>query len=114
MIKWLNFFYTFSRHENQSLKVVKFDVEKEIPVRGPDGFCIPCSSSEAGELISEIGPGRAFAGYYGNKEGTNKKVLRDVFQRGDQYFRTGDLIRWDTNTGYFYFVDRIGDTFSKD
>jgi fatty-acyl-CoA synthase len=33
-----------------------------------------------------------------------------VFKKGDLWFRTGDLMRKDKN-GYFYFVDRIGDTF---
>ena len=38
------------------------------------------------------------------------KILRDVFEKGDAWFRTGDLMRKD-DRGYFYFVDRIGDTF---
>ncbi|MBV9305051.1 MAG: AMP-binding protein [Acidobacteriaceae bacterium] len=33
-----------------------------------------------------------------------------MFERGDAWFRTGDLMRRDEQ-GYFYFVDRIGDTF---
>jgi fatty-acyl-CoA synthase len=33
-----------------------------------------------------------------------------VFKPGDAWFRTGDLMRRDAQ-GYFYFVDRIGDTF---
>jgi fatty-acyl-CoA synthase len=37
-------------------------------------------------------------------------VLRNVFEKGDAWFRTGDLMRKD-QAGYFYFVDRIGDTF---
>ena len=32
------------------------------------------------------------------------------FEKGDAWFRTGDLMRRDEH-GYFYFVDRIGDTF---
>ena len=31
-------------------------------------------------------------------------------QKGDKYFRTGDLARY-TPEGYVYFVDRVGDTF---
>jgi fatty-acyl-CoA synthase len=33
-----------------------------------------------------------------------------VFAPEDAWFRTGDLMRMDAS-GYFYFVDRIGDTF---
>ena len=33
-----------------------------------------------------------------------------MFKPGDAWFRTGDLMRKDEQ-GYFYFVDRIGDTF---
>ena len=39
-----------------------------------------------------------------------KKILRDAFEKGDRWFRTGDLMRKDA-LGYYYFVDRIGDTF---
>jgi fatty-acyl-CoA synthase len=33
-----------------------------------------------------------------------------VFKKGDVWFRTGDLMRKDKR-GYYYFIDRIGDTF---
>lgn len=41
---------------------------------------------------------------------TSKKVIKDVFEKGDCFYRTGDLIKRDSK-GYLYFVDRIGDTF---
>ena len=47
---------------------------------------------------------------YADPSATQQKVLRDVFEPGDAWFRTGDLVRQDAN-GYFYFVDRVGDTF---
>src|SRR5262249_48201427 len=50
-----------------------------------------------------------FEGYASEAE-TDKKILHDVFKKGDSWFRTGDLMRKDKH-GYFYFVDRIGDTF---
>jgi fatty-acyl-CoA synthase len=64
-----------------------------------------------GEAIGGISarPGRQFEGYTTRAE-SEKKLLRDVFRRGDLWFRTGDLMRRDAH-GYFYFVDRIGDTF---
>jgi len=94
-------------------KIVKHDVETEMPVRDPKtGFCAECALGEAGELlgyIDEAKPTTSFVGYT-SKEATEKKILRDVLQRGDAYFRTGDLLRLDPD-GYVYFVDRIGDTF---
>ena len=92
-------------------RVVRFDVEREMPVRGPDGLCIECAPDEVGEAVGGIStrPGRQFEGYT-NRGESEKKLLRDVFKKGDVWFRTGDLMRRDEH-GYFYFVDRIGDTF---
>jgi fatty-acyl-CoA synthase len=94
--------------------VVRFDVELQQPVRNAQGFCVECDLNEPGEVIGKIlkdpsKPGARFEGYATEVE-TNKKILRDVFEKGDVWFRTGDLMRKDEH-GYFYFVDRIGDTF---
>ncbi len=94
------------------VELVRFDIEREEPVRGPDGLCIPCAPGEVGEAVGRISsdlPRARFEGY-SNQEATEKKILHDVFEKGDAYFRTGDLMRRDTEN-YFYFVDRIGDTF---
>jgi fatty-acyl-CoA synthase len=92
-------------------RIVKFDIERETPIRGADGFCIECADGEAGEAIGRIRnePGQTFEGYT-QRTDTQKKLLGDVFEKGDLWFRTGDLMRRDAE-GYFYFVDRIGDTF---
>ena len=92
-------------------RIVRFDVEKEMPVRDADGFCIECGDDEAGEAVGRVRneAGATFEGYTGRAD-TEKKLLRDVFQKGDVWFRTGDLMRRDAQ-GYFTFVDRIGDTF---
>jgi fatty-acyl-CoA synthase len=54
-------------------------------------------------------PGNRFEGYAAESQNENK-ILHDVFKKGDAWFRTGDLMRKDAR-GYFYFVDRVGDTF---
>ncbi len=91
------------------MHLVKFDVRKEEVVRGPDGFCVDCEVDEPGEAIGRISATSRFEGY-SDRKASEKKILRDVFKRGDAYFRTGDLLRRDADD-YFYFVDRIGDTF---
>eukprot|EP00298_Acanthocystis_sp_HF-20_P008773 c17890_g1_i1.p1 GENE.c17890_g1_i1~~c17890_g1_i1.p1 ORF type:complete len:628 (-),score=255.17 c17890_g1_i1:76-1959(-) len=89
-------------------KIVKFDVENEIPIRGKDGFCIDCATGEPGELLFPIKNG--YYPGYSDPESTKKKILHDVVVKGDMYYRTGDLLRKEAD-GYIYFVDRIGDTF---
>ena len=94
-----------------NIRLVRFDVETETPVRGPDGRGIEAAIDEPGECLGEIEDNArdAYVGY-ADKAASEKKVLHDVFRVGDAWFRTGDLLRKDRE-GYFYFVDRIGDTF---
>jgi fatty-acyl-CoA synthase len=95
-------------------KVIRFDLESETVVRGGDGYCIECAPDEVGEAIGRIlidpkAPAQRFDGY-ADKDETEKKILRNVFESGDAWFRTGDLLKKDAQ-GYFFFIDRIGDTF---
>jgi len=94
-----------------NIRLIRFDVNTEQPIRGPDGLCQAAAVGEIGEAIGMIGEDirHDFSGY-ADKAASEKKILTDVFKRGDRWFRTGDLMRQDAD-GYFYFVDRIGDTF---
>jgi fatty-acyl-CoA synthase len=92
--------------------IVQFDRARGAPRRDADGFCIRCGTDETGEAIGRIDPaslGGRFEGY-SDAAASEEKILRDVFAPGDAWYRTGDLMRRDAQ-GYFYFVDRIGDTF---
>ena len=94
--------------------LVRFDVEKGEPVRNEYGFCIRCTPNETGEALGKISNDRSnigdrFEGYT-DRQASAKKLLRNVFEHGDEWFRTGDLMRRDEK-GFYYFVDRIGDTF---
>jgi fatty-acyl-CoA synthase len=93
--------------------IVRVDAELGTPIRNADGLCAACGTGEVGEAVGKIGTadeaGGRFEGYTNAAE-TEKKVLRDVFAKGDAWFRTGDLMMRD-ESGFFHFVDRVGDTF---
>ena len=79
-------------------------------LRGKDGFCRRAGPGEAGEAIGRIAQGAARFEGYSDNAATARKILRNVFAPGDAYVRTGDLMRQDAQ-GFYYFVDRLGDTF---
>lgn len=94
--------------------LVAFDRELGEPERDERGFCRSCEVDEAGEAIGRISsstssPESGFDGYT-DRAASDRKILRNVFAEGDAWFRSGDLMRRDA-AGFFYFVDRIGDTF---
>ncbi|KAM3626167.1 uncharacterized protein V6R79_023975 [Siganus canaliculatus] len=90
--------------------LIRYDTEKEEPVRDSRGFCIEVPRGETGLLVAKIGKKTPFSGYAKNKQQTEKKKLTDVFVKGDTYFNSGDLLKIDEE-GFVYFQDRIGDTF---
>jgi fatty-acyl-CoA synthase len=94
--------------------LIKLDVETGEPLRNAEGCCLRCSANEVGEAIGRISSDRSpslgrFEGY-SDKEASDRKILHNVFAMGDVWYRTGDLMRRDQG-GYFYFVDRIGDSY---
>jgi fatty-acyl-CoA synthase len=94
-----------------NIRLVRFDIDTNEPVRAANGLCEEARPGEIGEAIGAIGNDvrHDFSGY-ADKAASEKKILTDVFTRGDKWFRTGDLMRQDSD-GYLYFIDRIGDTF---
>jgi fatty-acyl-CoA synthase len=92
--------------------LVKYDVEAAAPARDAHGRCVACATEEAGEAIGQIVDGAGTTRFegYADEEASRRKILRDVFAPGDAWYRTGDLMRRDAQ-GFFYFVDRVGDTF---
>jgi citronellyl-CoA synthetase len=89
--------------------VVEYDLDTEEPVRGEDGFMKKVAPGETGLILAEISDRMPFAGYTEQGE-TEKKIFRDVFEKGDLWFNSGDLV---LNQGFRHvqFVDRLGDTF---
>ncbi|KAM4528056.1 long-chain fatty acid transport protein 6 [Odontesthes bonariensis] len=91
-------------------ELLRYDPETIEPVRTNSGRCIQAQTGEVGILITPLTAMNQFLGYVGNKEQSEKKLLRDVFKDGDVYFNTGDLLLQDER-GFLFFRDRIGDTF---
>ena len=94
--------------------LIRVDTETGEPVRDAEGACIRCRTNEVGEAIGQIpDAGTSVSGRfegYTSASDSERKVLRSAFEPNDAWFRTGDLMRKDER-GFFYFVDRIGDTF---
>jgi fatty-acyl-CoA synthase len=84
--------------------LIAIDTETNTPLRDESGRCIPAATGEA------IGKLHTIPSFYTDPTASEKKILRDVFEPGDIWFRTGDLMRKDA-AGFYYFVDRLGDTF---
>lgn len=96
---------------------VAVDAETGELVRDPPGtgFVRRARFEEGGEILVKLDPGsqipgRDFRGYWDNEAATSKKIARDVFRKGDCYYRTGDALRRDSD-GRWFFCDRLGDTF---
>lgn len=94
------------------ITIIKCDEDTKEPLRDQTGYCVKCKEDESGLLIGRIVATsrlKEFIGYVDKVE-TQKKILRDVFSKGDAYFNTGDIMLRD-ELGYFYFKDRTGDTY---
>jgi len=89
--------------------IVKYDRETDTPFRNQAGYMTKVSKGEAGLLIGHITEKAPFHGYTDPSK-TASSILKDAFEKGDQWFNTGDIMR---HMGYRHaqFVDRTGDTF---
>ena len=100
--------------DKTNLRLVRFDAATSTHPRGTDGWLQLAAVNEPGEAIGKIHnypdivAGR-FEGYTSAQD-TERKILRNVFEPGDAWWSSGDLLRCDAD-GYCWFVDRIGDTF---
>ncbi|KAI6782667.1 Fatty acid transporter protein-like protein [Emericellopsis cladophorae] len=100
---------------SRSIAVVEVDWATEEPARDPKtGLCRRVKNrGDPGEMLFQLpsdDPTKRFQGYYKNPQANAKKLMRNVLKEGDAWFRTGDVVRWDTE-GRIWFNDRIGDTF---
>ncbi|XP_075933785.1 long-chain fatty acid transport protein 2 isoform X2 [Anarhichas minor] len=90
--------------------LIKYDTERDEPIRDANGLCVESLKGETGLLVSKITDIAPFVGYAQNEEQTERKRLRNVLKKGDLYFNSGDLMKIDKDN-FIYFQDRVGDTF---
>ncbi|WP_120966874.1 long-chain-acyl-CoA synthetase [Comamonas sp. lk] len=100
--------------EKTNLRLVRYDQDKGEYIRDENGYLQLAGVNEPGEAIGMViqHPGVVagrFEGYT-SAEASEKKLIRNVFEPGDVWWTSGDLLRCDEE-GYCWFVDRIGDTF---
>ncbi|XP_050054635.1 long-chain fatty acid transport protein 4-like isoform X1 [Aphis gossypii] len=91
--------------------LIRVDPDTNEPIRGKNNLCIKCKVGEPGLLVGKIRKTteNSFSGYV-EKSASEKKIIKDVFSKGDKVFNSGDvLIRDEYN--FYYFKDRTGDTF---
>jgi len=93
----------------QHWALVDYNNDSGEPVRGSDGFMRKVQTGGQGLLLARIDEKSPFDGYT-DQEKNRKVVLTDVFEKGDRYFNTGDLLR-SIGFGHAQFVDRLGDTY---
>lgn len=95
-------------------RLARYDTTTGQHVRDGEGHLMECKPGEDGELLVKLADKPLISGFefkgYTDEKATQQKILTDVFRKGDRYYRSGDLMRVDED-GYFYFVDRLGDTF---
>ncbi|MGL4317966.1 MAG: long-chain-acyl-CoA synthetase [Pseudomonas sp.] len=89
--------------------IVHYDRDSEAPSRDAQGRLQRVARGEAGLLLGQITAKTPFHGYTDAGK-TESCILRDVFEAGDAWFNTGDLMR-DMGFRHAQFVDRLGDTF---
>lgn len=94
------------RHYYNMYVPVAVDTETGDLIRNPKtGFAMRVPYTVGGEILVSIPGERDFIGYFNNPEATDKKYVRDVFRKGDCYYRSGDALKRDPD-GRWFFTDR--------
>lgn len=91
--------------------LVRMDPLTDDVYRDPKtGFCVQVGAEEPGEAIGRVRDRGVINDYLNNPEASERKLLKDVFAKGDCFHRMGDLLMRDSY-GWIQFHDRMGDTF---
>jgi putative long chain acyl-CoA synthase len=95
---------------SNDMLLVGYDFDRKRLVRDGVGLCVKASNEQAGVLLTRVDashPQTTFDGYVDDEE-TASRLRRDVLERGDTWFVTGDVMRRDAQ-GDYWFLDRLSD-----
>ena len=91
--------------------LIKYDIDADRFELDEKGFMVRCA--EPGDqgvfIVSRNEAGTNFNDYT-DARATSEKILRDVFEKGDAWFNSGDLFQFHDD-GWLSYKDRLGDTF---
>ncbi|MGF1466812.1 MAG: AMP-binding protein [Sandaracinaceae bacterium] len=92
------------------MSLVAYDVAAGAFVRDELGQIRRSGVDEPGLLIARVDAGHPLAGFDGYLDHgrDQERLIENVFERGDRWFVTGDLLRQDAD-GDYHFVDRLAD-----
>lgn len=89
--------------------IIRCDLETGDIIRNAQGFCEPVGVNETGLFVNFIDKLAPFDGYV-DRKASEKKLIDDMFKKGDRYFNSGDLVTLHDDD-WVSFADRVGDTF---
>ena len=100
---------------NNKIELLEYDIGENKLKKDIDGNFIRVKENQPGLALVKIGPNAIFNGYT-DKKASDEKIFRNVFNDGDSWFNTGDILKtmdvgFALGRKHYQFVDRVGDTF---
>jgi putative long chain acyl-CoA synthase len=74
-----------------ALRIARYDPERERLKEGPRGFAVECDTDEIGMLVARLDDGPR----------SGARVLRGIFEPGDAWLESGDLVRRDADGDFW-------------
>lgn len=91
------------------IALVRYDFAAQEFVRVEGGYLVACDVDEPGVLLAKVDATHPSSAFEGVREQRGmSRVRRDVFEPGDRWFVTGDLMRRDSR-GDYWLIDRVAD-----
>ena len=77
---------------NNKIELLEYDIGENKLKKDIDGNFIRVKENQPGLALVEIGPNAIFNGYT-DKKASDEKIFRNVFNDGDSWFNTGDILK---------------------